>query len=103
MADFNAILRQAQKMQKDVLAMQEELKKRVVDASAGGGMVTAYVNGGKQLVKLTIDPSVVSPDDVEMLEDLILAAVSSAMEKAEQMAQEEVKKITGGLGLPGMF
>lgn len=103
MADFNAILKQAQKMQRDVLAMQEELKKRVVDASSGGGMVTAYVNGGKQLVKLTIEKAAVDPDDVEMLEDLVVAAVSSAMEKAELMVSEELKKVTGGLGIPGLL
>jgi len=101
--DFSSILKQAQKMQREVMALQEELKKRVVEGTAGGGMVTAYVNGGKELVKITLDPQVVDPDDVEMLEDLIVAAVSSAMEKAEAMVQEEMKKITGGLGLPGLF
>ncbi len=101
--DFSSILKQAQKMQREVMALQEELKKRVVEGTAGGGMVTAYVNGGKELVKITLDPQVVDPDDVEMLEDLIVAAVSSAMEKADAMVQEEMKKITGGLGLPGLF
>jgi DNA-binding YbaB/EbfC family protein len=85
------------------MALQEELKKRVVEGSSGGGMVTAFVNGAKEVVKITIDPEVVDPDDVEMLEDLILAAIGSATEKAESMVQEEMKKVTGGLGIPGLF
>ena len=101
--DFSSILRQAQKMQREVTSLQSELKKRVVDGTAGGGMVTAYVNGGKELVKLTISKEVVDPQDIEMLEDLIIAAVSSALEKADEMVAEEMKKVTGGLGLPGIF
>ncbi|GAB4152499.1 MAG: YbaB/EbfC family nucleoid-associated protein [Planctomycetota bacterium] len=103
MADFSSILKQAQKMQKDVMALQDELKKRVVEGSSGGGMVTAFVNGAKEVVKITIDPEVVDPDDVEMLEDLILAAITAATEKADAMVQEEMKKVTGGLGIPGLF
>lgn len=104
MKDFSSILKQAQKMQKEMAQLQDELKKRVVDASAGGGMVTAYVNGGKELVKIEIDKEVVDPDDVDMLEDLVVAAVKSAIEKADAMAQEEMKKVTGGLGgMPGLF
>ena len=104
MKDFSSILKQAQKMQKEMAQLQDELKKRVVEASAGGGMVTAYVNGGKELVKVEIDPEVVDPDDVDMLEDLVVAAVKSATEKADAMSQEEMKKVTGGLGgLPGLF
>ena len=103
MADFSNILKQAQKMQKEVLGVQEELKKRVVEGSAGGGMVTAYVNGGKEVVKITIERDVVDPDDVEMLEDLVISAIAAATEKAETMLQEEMKKVTGGLGIPGLF
>ncbi|MFA4986627.1 MAG: YbaB/EbfC family nucleoid-associated protein [Candidatus Brocadiia bacterium] len=101
--DFNAILRQAQKMQKEVMALQEDLKKRVVDGASGGGMVTAYVNGGRELVKIKIDKQVVDPADVDMLEDLVLAAVASAMAKADEMVKEEMKKVTGGMNLPGMM
>ncbi len=103
MADLGAILKQAQKMQKEVMALQDELKKRVVEGSAGGGMVTAFVNGAKEVVKITIERDVVDPDDVEMLEDLIISAIAAATEKADAMVSEEMKKVTGGIGLPGLF
>ena len=89
-------------IQRRMAEMQESLKTRVVDGSSGGGVVTALVNGRKELVSIKIDPSAVDPDDVEMLEDLIIAAVKQGMDKAEQMASEEMAKITGGLSLPGM-
>ena len=89
-------------IQRRMAEMQESLKTRVVDGSSGGGAVTALVNGRKELVGVKIDPEVVDPDDMEMLEDLIVAAISQGMKKADEMASEEMSKITGGLKLPGM-
>ncbi|MBE6763995.1 MAG: YbaB/EbfC family nucleoid-associated protein [Ruminococcaceae bacterium] len=96
------MLRQAQKMQADVAAKQAELEEREYTATAGGGMVTAVVDG-KHLVKsLTIDPEAVDPDDVEMLADLITAAVNEAVRKATDTADEEMSAITAGMNIPGM-
>lgn len=100
---FGNLMKQAQEMQKKMAQVQEDLANRVVEGSAGGGMVTAQVTGKLKLVALKIDPEVVDPDDVEMLEDLVIAAISQATTKAEEMAQEEMGKVTGGLGMPGMF
>jgi DNA-binding YbaB/EbfC family protein len=101
--DFSSIMRQAQKMQQEMMKLQEDLKKRVVEGSAGGGMVTALVNGGKELVSVKIDKRAVDPDDIEMLEDLIVAAVASATAKADEMVKEEMKKVTGGMSIPGLM
>jgi DNA-binding YbaB/EbfC family protein len=84
-------------------AMQAELETREVEATAGGGAVTALVNGKKELINIEIDESVVDPEDVEMLQDLVVAAVNEAMRKAEDMINSEMKKLTGGLNIPGMF
>ncbi len=100
---FGNLMKQAQEMQKKMAQVQEDLANRVVEGSAGGGMVTAQVTGKLKLVALKIDPEVVDPDDVEMLEDLVIAAISQATTKAEEMAQEEMGKFAGGLGMPGMF
>ncbi|MDX1624552.1 MAG: YbaB/EbfC family nucleoid-associated protein [Gemmatimonadota bacterium] len=97
------ILQQAQKLQSQVSRVQAELADRTVEASAGGGMVTAVANGQQELVSVEIDPQVVDPDDVEMLEDLVVAAVSEALSRAGEMASEEMKKLTGGMNLPGLF
>ncbi len=97
------IMKQAQQMQQKMARMQEELLTREVEASAGGGMVTATVNGAQQLVNLNIEPSVVDPEDVEMLQDLVMAAVNEAVKKSQVMAQEEMSKITGGMNIPGLF
>jgi hypothetical protein len=83
--------------------MQQGLETRQVEASAGGGMVTAVVNGRQQLVDLKIEESVVDPEDVEMLQDLILAAVNEALKKSQDMAQQEMSKLTGGLNIPGLM
>ncbi len=83
--------------------MQEELQSREVEASAGGGMVTATVNGAQQLVALKMEPSVIDPEDVEMLQDLVMAAVNEAVKKSQAMAQEEMSKITGGMNIPGLM
>ena len=97
------IMKQAQQMQAKMARMQEELATREVEASAGGGMVTARVNGKQQLLELKIEKAVVDPEDVEMLEDLVIAAVNEGMKKSQEMVQEEMAKITGGMNIPGMF
>ncbi len=101
--DVNRLVKQAQDMGSKMNKLQEELKQMVVEATSGGGMVRAVVNGQKELVGLKIDPEVVSKDDVAMLEDLIVAAVQEATRKAGEMAQAEMQKISGGLGIPGLF
>lgn len=101
MGNMNNMIKQAQKMQKDMMKMQEELEQRQIESSAGGGAVTVVVTGKKELVSINIKPEVVDPDDVEMLQDLILAAVNEAIRKAEEMVSGEMSKLTGGLGLPG--
>ncbi len=97
------IMKQAQQMQQKMARVQEELQSREVEASAGGGMVTATVNGAQQLVALKMEPSVIDPEDVEMLQDLVLAAVNEALKKSQAMAQEEMSKITGGMNIPGLM
>jgi hypothetical protein len=96
-------MKQAQQMQQKMERMQAELQSREVEASAGGGMVTATVNGAQQLVALKMEPSVIDPEDVEMLQDLVLAAVNEAIKKSQAMAQEEMSKITGGMNIPGLM
>lgn len=100
--NMNNMMKQVQKLQKQMEEMQEDLKNQVVEASSGGGAVTAAVNGNKELVSLKIEQEVVDPDDVEMLQDLIVAAVNEAMRTAEQKASSEMNKITGGLNIPGL-
>lgn len=98
------LMKQAQKMQKDMEKLQSELQDKLVEASAGGGAVSVVVNGKKELKEINIKPEVVDPDDVEMLQDLILAAVNEAIRKADEMVNGEMGKLTGGLGgMPGMF
>lgn len=94
------MMKKVQKMQADMAQMQEELKTRTVETTAGGGVIKVVANGDKQLVSLVIDPSAVDPEDVEMLQDMILAATNEALRKAEEMAQKEMGKLTGGMGLP---
>ncbi|MBX6332556.1 MAG: YbaB/EbfC family nucleoid-associated protein [Gemmatimonadaceae bacterium] len=100
MADFMKMLQQAQQVQGRLQQMQQELEQKTVTASSGGGMVTVTADGKGQVRSVRIDPTVVNPADVEMLEDLVLAAVAEAQKKAGEMAQEEMKKLTGGLSLP---
>lgn len=100
---FNNLIKQVQKMQKQIEEFQEELHNRTFEASAGGGAVTAVVNGKKQLLEIKIKKEVVDLDDVEMLQDLILAAVNEATNKAEETVTSEMAKITGGLQMPGLF
>lgn len=96
------LLRQAQKMQQELMRAKDELAKRVVEGSAGGGVVKAFVNGKMHLVKVTLEKEVVDPDDVEMLEDMIVAAYSDAARKAQAMVESEMSKFTGGLNIPGL-
>ena len=97
------MIKQAQKMQQDMLKMQEEMESKEYDATAGGGMVKAVVNGRHEVLSLTINPEAVDPEDVEMLQDTILAAVNEAMRKAEAEAAQNMSKLTGGLNLGGLF
>lgn len=98
------LMKQAQKMQKDMAKLQEELQERTVEASAGGGAITVVATGKKEIKEINIKPEVVDPEDVEMLQDLILAAVNEALRKADEMVNEEMGKITGGLGgMPGLL
>lgn len=97
------IMKQAQMMQKKMGQMQQEMESQQVEATAGGGMVTAVVNGRQKLLSLTIDPQVVDADDVEMLQDLIVAAVNEAINKSQEMMQAEMSKLTGGMNIPGLF
>ena len=94
------MIKQAQKMQQDMRKMQQELQEKEYTAAAGGGVVTATVNGKHELKNLEIDPEAVDPDDVEMLQDLIVAAVNEAMRSADNDASSSMQKLTGGLGLP---
>lgn len=103
MKGMGDLVRQAQMMQKKMSQMQEDMAGRTVEASAGGGMVTAVVTGAQDLVSIKIDKSVVDPNDVDMLQDLILAAVSDAMKKSKEMAAAEMQQLTGGMKIPGLF
>ena len=101
--NMNGLMKQAQKMQEKMAQAQEELKTKTIEASVGGGMVTVVFNGAQKLEKITINKEVVDPEDIETLQDLVLSAVNAGLEKSQEMAQEEMGKITGGLNLPGMF
>lgn len=96
------LMKQAQQMQQRMLKLQEEVAKRTLDASVGGGMVTVTVNGKNEVLRIKIEPQVVDPNDVEMLEDLIIAGVNEALRKAQEMVSEEMSKLTGGLKIPGL-
>jgi hypothetical protein len=103
--DMNAIMQQAQQFQHKMTEMQAELADKTVSASVGGGMVTAVVNGRHEVVSITIEKEVITPDDPGMLQDLVAAAVNAAMKQAKEMVQTEMAKLTGGLGIdiPNMF
>lgn len=100
--NMGKIMKQAQQMQAKMMRVQEELEIKTVEATSGGGMVTAVVNGKHELMSLKIEKDVVDPEDIEMLQDLIVAAVNEGVRKAQEMAQEEMSKITGGLNIPGL-
>jgi DNA-binding YbaB/EbfC family protein len=102
MSQINKLLKQAQKMQAQVMKMQEEMQKKEFEGSAGGGMVKVVLNGANELVSLKINPEVVIPQEVEMLEDLILAAYAAARLKVKETTESAMGSVTGGLQLPGM-
>lgn len=97
------MMKQAQKMQAQILKIQEEMAERSVEASSGGGMVSVTANGKQEVLSVRIEREVVDPEDVEMLQDLVLAAVNEALKKAQEMVAEEMAKVTGGLQLPGLM
>lgn len=102
MGNMQKMMKQVQKMQADMARMQEELASKEIEASAGG-MVTVVANGKQELMSIRIKPEAVDPEDVEMLEDLMLAAVNEALRKSQEMVSEEMNKITGGMKIPGLF
>ena len=97
------IMNQAKKIQERLASVQEEMALKTIDGSAGGGMVTVTANGRQEIVSLKIEPEVVNPEDIEMLQDLVQAAVNDALRKSQEMVQQEMSKITGGLKIPGLF
>ncbi len=101
--NMQQLARQAQKLQQQMTKMQEELETREYEASAGGGMVTVKVSGKKELIGIEIKPEAVDPDDVEMLQDLVLAAVNEALRTANDTMEREMSKLTGGMSMPGLF
>ena len=103
MQDFGSMMKQAKKLQEKMAGLQKELESKMVEATAGGGMVSVVVNGKFELQSLKIDREVVHPDDVDMLQDLILAAVNEGIRKAQGMASSEMAKLTGGMNIPGLF
>jgi DNA-binding YbaB/EbfC family protein len=103
MKGMGKMMKQAQQLQAKMLKLQEEMASKTVETTAGGGMVTVVANGRQQLQSIRIEKEVVDPDDVEMLEDLILAAVNDALVKANEMVAEEMGKLTGGMNIPGLM
>ncbi|MBZ4687606.1 MAG: nucleoid-associated protein EbfC [Clostridia bacterium] len=103
MGNMSKMMKQAQKMQKQMKKLQEELENKEVEATAGGGMVKVVATGKQEIKSIEIKPEVVDPDDVEMIQDMIMAAVNEALRKSQEMVQQEMSKITGGLNLSGLF
>ena len=103
MTKFGDMMRQAQVLQEKLARLQEEAGKKTVEASAGGGMVTVVANGKQEIVSIKIDPEVVNSQEVEMLQDLILAAVNEARRKAQEVMADQMKALTGGIQIPGLF
>ena len=101
--DMNAMIRQAQKMQDKITELQEDIEARDFTASVGGGAVEVVVTGKKNIKSLTIKPEVVDPEDIEMLQDLVISAVNEAIANVEKVTEEEMTKVTGGVSLPGLF
>ena len=102
MKGMGKMMKQAQQLQSKMLRMQEELADRTVEASAGGGMVRVVANGKQQVVALEINPEVIDPEDVDMLQDLVLAAVNDALARSQEMVSSEMSKLTGGMNIPGL-
>src|SRR6056297_1522513 len=103
MKNMGKMMKQAQQLQNKMEKLQEEMADKTVEASAGGGMVKAVANGRQQIVSISIEKEVVDPEDVEMLQDLIVAAVNDALPRSQQMVTEEMNKLTGGMNIPGMM
>ena len=101
--NMNNMIKQAQRMQEQMLKIQEEAEAKEVSASAGGGAVTVVATGKKQIVSIKISPEAVDPDDVETLEDMVLAATNEALRQAEELMAQEMGKVTGGMSIPGLF
>ena len=101
--NMSAMIRQAQKMQEDMAALQEELDAREYDVSAGGGVVGVKINGKKEILSIDIKPEIVDPDDIETLSDILVAAINEAIKRVEDTNSSEMSKITGSMGMPGMF
>ena len=101
--NMNAMLRQAQKMQEEMEALQADLDEREYDVSAGGGVVNVKINGKKEILSIGIEPEIVDPDDIETLSDILVATVNEAIKRVEDTNSAEMSKITGGMGMPGMF
>jgi DNA-binding YbaB/EbfC family protein len=97
------MMKQAQKLQSKMMELQEEMANKTVEATAGGGMVTVVVNGKQEVISITIDPDVVDRQEIEMLQDLIIAAVNEGIRRAQQIWAEEMKKLTGGMSIPGLI
>ena len=100
---MGSMLKQAQKLQSQMTKLQDELVDKTIEATAGGGMVKVVVNGKQQLLSIEIEKEVVDPEDVEMLQDMIQAAVNEGLAKSQEMAQTEMAKLTGGMNIPGLF
>lgn len=103
MNNMNQMMKQVKKMQEQMMKAQEELGNKTVEGTAGGGVVTVTANGHKKITNIVIKPEAVDPDDIEMLQDLVMTAVNDAMAKAEEMASQDMGKLTGGLKIPGLF
>ena len=101
--NMNAMIRQAQKMQEDMEALQAELDEREYDISAGGGAVNVKINGKREIISIDIKPEIVDPDDIEMLSDILVAAVNEAIKRVDETNNSEMSKLTGNVGLPGLF
>lgn len=101
--NMNSMIRQAQKMQEDMAAMQEELEGREYEVSAGGGVVSVKINGKREVLSINIEPEIVDPDDIETLSDILVAAVNEAIKKVDEVSETEMSKITGQMNIPGMF
>ena len=101
--NMNQILKQAQKMQDNMQKMQQELEAKEFEVSVGGGAVTVKVNGKKEVLDVTMKPEVVDPDDIEMLQDLVLSAVNQALKSVDDMQASQMSKVTGGMNIPGLF
>jgi DNA-binding YbaB/EbfC family protein len=103
MKGMGNMMKQAQKLQAQMLRLQEEMAEKTVETTAGGGMIKVIANGRQQILSIQIEKEVVDPDDVEMLQDLMIAAVNDALQKSQEMVSAEMNKLTGGLNIPGLM